>query len=104
VNVERTGRGRAHLYRLADGRGALRLDPFRTSSNTDLFVWLSTARRPRTTKQVVRARRLGRLIALKSTIGAQNYVLARGVDLRRVRSIAIWCAPIQIVYTTAALR
>jgi len=104
AGVERTGAGRAHLYRLADGRGALRLDPFRTSSNTDLYVWLSTASRPRTTKQVVKARRLGALIALKSTIGSQNYVLPRGVDPRRVRSVAIWCAPIQIVYTTAALR
>jgi hypothetical protein len=102
--VERQGRGRAHIYRLADGRGALRLDPFRTSSNTDLYVWLSVAARPRTTKQAVRARRLGRLIALKSTIGAQNYVLPRGVDPRRVRSIVIWCVPIQIVYTAAALQ
>jgi hypothetical protein len=104
AGVERTGSGRARLYRLANGRGALRLDPFRTSSNTDLFVWLSTAARPRTTKQVVKARRLGPLIALKSTIGSQNYLLPRSVDPRRVRSVAIWCAPIQIVYTTAALR
>jgi hypothetical protein len=102
--VERQGRGSAHLYRLADGRGALRLDAFRTSSNTDLFVWLSAAARPRTTKQAVEARRLGRLIALKSTIGEHNYVLPRGVDPRKVRSIVIWCVPIQIVYTAAALR
>ena len=102
--VERPGRGRARLYRLADGRGALRLDPFRTSSNTDLYVWLSAAARPRTTAQAVRARRLGRLLPLKSTIGEQNYVLPRGVDPRRVRSIVIWCVPIRIVYTAAALR
>jgi hypothetical protein len=103
VDVERTGRGRARLYRLADGRAALRLDPFRTSSNTDLYVWLSTATRPRTTKQGVAARRVGRLIALKSTIGPQNYVLDRGVDARRIRSVLIWCDPIRIVYTAAAL-
>ncbi|MGH2918274.1 MAG: DM13 domain-containing protein [Solirubrobacteraceae bacterium] len=101
--VERQGSGRARLYRLADGRGALRLDPFRTSANTDLYVWLSSAARPRTTKQTVRARRVGRLIALKSTIGPQNYVLPAGVDPSDVRSIAIWCAPIQIVYTAAGL-
>ncbi|MEA2220212.1 MAG: hypothetical protein QOJ35_2838 [Solirubrobacteraceae bacterium] len=101
--VEREGSGRARLYRLPGGRGALRLDPFKTSSNTDLFVWLSAAARPRTTKQVVAARRVGRLIALKSTIGPQNYVLPAGLDLRRVRSIAIWCDPVQIVYTVAAL-
>ena len=100
--VERQGRGRALLYRLADGRGALRLDAFRTSTNTDLFVWLSTAAGPRTTKQVVRAQRVGPLIALKSTIGGQNYMLPAGLDLRRIRSVAIWCEPVQIVYTAAA--
>jgi hypothetical protein len=102
-DVERTGSGEVRLYRLGDGRLALRMDPFRTSSNTDLFVWLSTARRPKTTAQGVRAQRLGRLIPLKSTIGPQNYVLGRGIDPRRIRSILIWCEPIQIVYTAAAL-
>ena len=103
-DVERQGSGRARLYRLADGRGALRLAPFRTSSNTDLFVWLSTAARPRTTREAVAARRLGRLIALKSTIGEQNYLLPRNVDPRQIRSVVIWCVPIQIVYSAAALR
>ena len=103
-DVERQGEGRARLYRLADGRGALRLAPFRVSSNTDLFVWLSTAARPRTTRQAVAARRLGRLIALKSTIGEQNYLLPRNVDPSEIRSIVIWCVPIQIVYSAAALR
>ena len=102
--IERQGRGRARLYRLADGRGALRLDPFRTSSNTDLYVWLSVARRPRTTKQAMGARRLGELIPLKSTIGEQNYLLPRSVDPRRIRSIVIWCVPVQIAYTAASLR
>lgn len=102
--VERQGRGTAHLYRLADGRGALRLDDFRTSSNTDLFIWLSVAAKPKTTKEAVAAKRLGRLIALRSTIGEQNYMLPRKVDPARVRSIVIWCVPIQIVYTAAGLK
>lgn len=103
-DVEREGRGRARLYRLADGRGALRLAPFTTSANTDLFVWLSTARRPRTSEQATRARRLGPLIALKATTGPQNYVLPAGVDPRKVRSVVIWCRPARIVYTVASLR
>jgi hypothetical protein len=102
--VERQGRGTAHLYRLANGRGALRLDGFRTSSNTDLFIWLSVAARPKTTKAAVAAKRLGRLISLRSTIGEQNYMLPRNVGPARVRSVVIWCVPIQIVYTAAALR
>lgn len=102
--IERQGRGTAKLYRLANGRTALRLDGFRTSSNTDLFIWLSRAARPRTTKAAVAAPRLGRLIALKSTIGEQNYMLARNVDPQRIRSIVIWCVPIQIAYAAAPLR
>lgn len=101
--VERQGTGRARLYRLADGRAALRLDPFRTSTNTDLFVWFSTAARPRTTRAAVGAKRLDEIL-LKATIGSQNYVLPKSVDPRRIRSIVIWCAPVSIVYTAAALR
>ncbi|MBA3746209.1 MAG: hypothetical protein H0W96_01790 [Solirubrobacterales bacterium] len=47
--IERKGRGSATLYRLPGGRLALRMADFATESNTDLFVWLSEARRPRTT-------------------------------------------------------
>jgi Electron transfer DM13 len=103
VEVERPSEGRARLYRLASGRLALRFEGFRTSSNTDLFVWLSTAASPRTTKQARRAPHRV-LASLKSTIGDQNYLLPRSVRARDVRSIVIWCEPIQIAYTTAALR
>ena len=87
--VEAQGSGRALLYRLAGGRGVLRLRSFRTSTNSDLSVWLSVAARPRTTEQVVRAERVGRLRALKSTIGAQYHRLPPDLDLRRIRSIAL---------------
>lgn len=101
--VERRGKGRAALYRLPNGRHALRFEDFNTSSNTDLFVWLSEARRPRTTKAAVRAPHR-EFALLKSTLGDQNYLLPRGVDVDRVRSIVIWCEPVSIVYTAASLR
>jgi hypothetical protein len=101
--VERRGRGRAALYRLPNGRHALRFEDFNTSSNTDLFVWLSEARRPRTTKQAVRAPHT-EFALLKSTLGDQNYLLPRGFDPDRYRSIVIWCEPVSIVYTAASLR
>lgn len=101
--VERRGRGRAALYRLPNGRHALRFEGFNTSSNTDLFVWLSEARRPKTTKASVRAPHK-EFALLKSTLGDQNYLLPRGLDPARYRSIVIWCEPVSIVYTAAALR
>ena len=101
--IERRGRGTALLYRLPSGRLALRFDGFSTSPNDDLFVWLSTAARPRTTVQAARARHTV-LRELKSTLGEQNYVLPRGVAARDVRSIVIWCVPVRIAYTAAAMR
>ena len=101
--IERRGRGKVDLHRLAGGRLALRFENFETSANTDLFVWLSGANRPRTTKQALRSRH-DEFAPLKSTGGAQNYLLPKGVDAGSVRSIVIWCEPIRIAYTAARLR
>ena len=100
--IERRGRGRALLYRLANGRLALRLEDFATAGNTDLFVWLSEAALPRTTKQSFRAPHI-ELAALKSTLGDQNYLLPAGITAERIRSIVIWCEPVQIAYAAAPL-
>ncbi len=100
--IERAGRGTAALYRLPDGRLALRIESFLTDPNTGLFVWLSRAVRPRTTRQAFAARHTV-LRGLKSTVGEQNYLLPRGLDARAIRSIVIWCDPVQIAYTAAAL-
>ena len=101
--IERRGRGEAVLHRLPSGRLALRLDGFSTAPNSDLFVWLSAARRPRTTVQAARARHVV-LRELKSTLGEQNYLIPAGTDANAIRSIVIWCAPVRIAYTAAALR
>lgn len=102
-DIERFGRGTATLYRVAGDRLALRLTGFVTSANTDLFVWFSDVRRPRTT--VAAARSKHRVAAvLKSTLGEQNYLLPAGTTTSRARSIVIWCEPVQIAYTAASLR
>ena len=101
--VERRGKGRVALYRLPTGRLALRFEEFNTSSNTDLFVWVSEADRPKTTSASVRAPHKT-VALLKSTLGDQNYLLPKSVDADAVRSIVIWCEPVRIVYTAAGLR
>lgn len=100
--IERRGAGAASLHRLPQGRLALRLEGLNTSANTDLFVWVSRARRPRTTRQALAAAHL-QVRALKSTLGDQNYLLPRGFDASGARSVVIWCEPVQIAYTAAAL-
>ena len=96
------GQGEVRLYRLPTGRLGLRFEDFKTSANSDLFVWLSEAPRPRTTKQVVRARHK-QIVLLKSTVGSQNYLLPPNVDARSIRSVVIWCEPIRIAYGGATL-
>jgi len=100
--VEKEGRGTARLSRLADGRRVLRLEGFEVSQNTDLFVWLSEAVQPRTSVAAIEAERV-EIGNLKSTIGSQNYDIPADLPTERIRSIVIWCQPVQIAYTAAAL-
>lgn len=100
--IEKRGRGEAILYELPDGRLALRLEGFATFNNTDLFVWTSEARRPRTTQQALRSEHR-EIALLKSTIGDQNYLLPEDADADEIRSIVIWCEPVRIAYTAASL-
>jgi hypothetical protein len=101
--IERRGRGTARLHRLPGGRLVLRFEGFRTSPNSDLFVWLSQAARPLTTRQALRAPHR-QFALLKSTLGDQNYLLPPGIRADSVRSIVIWCEPVRIAYAAAALR
>jgi hypothetical protein len=101
-DLEKEGEGAALLYRLPDGRHALRLENFRTDENTDLFVWLSEAARPRTSAEAVAADYV-QIGNLKSTLGSQNYELPASVAIDDVRSIVIWCEPVAIAYTAAPL-
>ena len=102
-NVEMEGKGTARLHRLADGRLALRFEPdFQVSNNTDLFLWLSTAPEPRTSADAVGSPHVV-IGNLRSTLGSQNYVLPPDMTPDKVRSVVIWCQPVSVAYTAAAL-
>ena len=100
--VEVQGEGTAKLYRLPDGRRILRFENFVTGENTDLFVWLSEARRPTTSAEAINTPYV-EIGNLKSTIGTQNYEIPASVPTERIRSIVIWCAPVAIAYAAAGL-
>lgn len=101
--IERRGRGEAVLHELPSGRLALRLEGFATTANTDLFVWVSKAGRPRTSQQALRSDHV-EFAPLKATMGDQNYLLPKNVDAKSIRSVVIWCEPIRIAYTAASLK
>lgn len=101
--VEMKGKGTAELYELSDGTRMVRFEgDFEVSTNTDLFVWLSEAEAPRTSKEAVDSPFVD-LGNLKSTLGSQNYVVPPGVPTDKLRSVVIWCAPVAIAYATAPL-
>jgi hypothetical protein len=99
--VESLGDGAASLYRLPSGRLALRLEDLRTSPDPELLVWVSDARKPKTTAQAAAAAHVA-LGRLKSTRGDQNYLLPRRLDREAVQSVVIW-RPTRTAYTAAAL-
>lgn len=100
--VEMTGGGTASLYRLTSGRLGLRMEGFRTEPNPDLVVWLSEARDPTTSKQIFGAPR-AEIRRLKSTIGDQTYVLPKGSDPQRIKSVVVVNKPNRIAYAAAPL-
>lgn len=100
--VEVRGEGTAKLYRLADGKRILRFENFETGENTDLFVWLSEAAKPANSEQAVTTPHV-ELTNLKSTIGTQNYEIPASIPTEKIKSVVIWCQPVQIAYAAAAL-
>ena len=100
--VERSGEGTATLYRMPDGRLALRFTDFQTVASPDLYVWLSEAENPSTSKAVFSEPHVD-LGEITATLGDQNYVLPDGVTPEQVASVVIWCAPLQIAYAAAPL-
>lgn len=101
-NVEMEGKGKVRLYKLADGRHALRFEDFQVSNNTDLFLWLSESPNPRTSADAAGTPHVI-LGNLRSTVGDQNYVLPPDLPPERVKSLVIWCAPIAVAYIAAVL-
>ena len=101
--IEQQGEGTATLFKLPDGRTALRLEPFFVTPNDDLFVWASEAPAPTTSADAFFTPHV-QLEALKATAGSQNYLLPDGLPLDRIRSIVIWCEPVRTAYAAAPLQ
>ncbi|HJV09297.1 MAG TPA: DM13 domain-containing protein [Acidimicrobiales bacterium] len=100
--VEVRGEGTAKLYRMPDGKRILRFENFTTGENTDLFVWLSEVAKPANSAQAITSPHV-EISNLKSTIGNQNYEIPASIPTEKIKSIVIWCQPVQIAYAAVAL-
>lgn len=100
--IDQVGRGRVTIYRLANGRYALRLRNFYVTANIDLEIRFHPLRKPRTTRQYLSAP--SKFVApLDVTTGSMNFLVPAGVDPRRYRSVVIWCPLITSAYAAATL-
>ena len=106
VSHEHPTTGSVRVLRLPDGSRTLRIDDLRTTDGPALEVWLAAA-------PVVPGRAGWFLFddeehvdlgALKGNIGDQNYPIPAQVDLRGLRSVAVWCDRFDVSFGAAALR
>jgi hypothetical protein len=95
-------KGRASVYRRADGARFLRLADFTTSDGPDVRVILVAASDVQK-DGVVRQAGFVELGPLKATQGNQNYLIPIGVDLSKYRAATIWCNRFSVNFGTAPL-
>ncbi len=100
--IQKQGEGSVSLYRLANGRLALRVEDFYTTPSPRLQIWLSSDPDPASTLDA-RAASHVRGGSLRSTLGSYNQMLPKGTDPKDFRSIVIWCPTVLIAFSAAPL-
>ncbi|MGH2839824.1 MAG: DM13 domain-containing protein [Solirubrobacteraceae bacterium] len=100
--IQKHGEGTVSLYRLANGRLALRFENFYTSPSPGLRLWLSRARNVTSTLQA-RQSRYSDAGPLRSTLGSYNKVLPATTTADEVRTVVIWCPTVLIAFSAAPL-
>jgi hypothetical protein len=94
--------GRAAALDLGDGTRVLRLEDLDTSNGPDLFLYLSVT--PAGGPPDAYDDDFVSLGRLKANRGSQNYAIPADVDLRRYRSVVVWCRRFTSAFGAAPLR
>ena len=102
-NADKSGKGTATVYQLADGKRVLRLSNFETDNGPDLHVRLIAADDAKDTASVAKADYV-EVAKLKGNKGAQNYELPEKVDLGKYRVVSIWCNRFSVNFAAAPLK
>ena len=92
--------GTVSVVKLASGARRLQISRSAIGPGPALHIYL-VAGTVRKNADVNRFKDLG---ALKATTGAQSYTIPRGVDIRRYRTVVVWCADFSVIFGTAPLR
>ena len=97
------GSGAVTLYRLPTGEGLVRFEGLNVTNGPDLRV-LVTAHPDPMTRADVHDADYTEIGKLKGNKGDQNYDVPADLDLSSIRSIVIYCAPFQVVFSVAPLQ
>lgn len=104
LDAIRWGQGRVTVYQSIDGLFLLRFEDFRTLNGPDLRVALSAAETPTTIEAMtVNETEPFAVSSLLTSFGNQNYELPEGFNLSPYRSVIIYSAALDMVYTYAPL-
>jgi hypothetical protein len=101
-NADKSGKGIATVYQLADGKRVLRLSNFETDNGPDLHVRLIAVDDAKDTASVAKADFV-EVAKLKGNKGAQNYELPEKLDLGKYRTVSIWCNRFSVNFAVAPL-
>ena len=101
-NADKTGKGTATLYQLADGKRVLRLTNFSVENGPDLHVRLIKADDAKDTASVAKTDHV-ELGKLKGNKGSQNYDVPEKVDLGKYKVVSIWCNRFSVNFAAAPL-
>jgi hypothetical protein len=99
-SLEHDTTGVAKAIKVRDGRRVLTLTEFQTSNGPDLRVYLSAG----TVNQGSSGDAYRELGKLKGNIGNQQYEIPRGLNLRRFKTVLIWCKAFSAGFGLAPLR
>ncbi len=94
--------GAAAILRTGDGNRVLRLTQFETSNGPDVHVYLVAAPDVKDDATVKTAGFID-LGSIKGNQGDQNYPIPDSVDLRKYRTVTIWCARFGVNFGSAPL-
>ena len=97
------GSGAVTLYSLPDDGGLVRFEGLSVTNGPDLRVLVTSHPDPMTRADVHDSdyTEIGKL---KGNKGDQNYDVPADLDLSSIRSIVIYCAPFQVVFSVAPLQ
>ena len=104
IDAVRIGKGRATIYRSADGSLLLRFDEFSVTNGPQLQVYLTGATEPKQKEDLSAGAPEFLVGALKGTLGNQQFPIPKELAIERYRSVVIYSESLNLIYSFALLQ